>query len=97
MRAFWYLIASALEDDETQRRGVIIISYSVGTSKALEREGAWNIARLSFTIPMRVVGIHGCSDDPKQRLVMALVQVVIGTYLRVRSRIHSGKFPTVHR
>lgn len=83
---------AALEDEETQKRGFVIIAYYVGSRKQVDRRGSYNIARLSsWMLPMRAVGLHGCTDDPRQRTLMNLTVMIIGTNMRFRSRIHFGK------
>jgi hypothetical protein len=88
---FWYLTMAALEDEETQKRGFVIISYTIGTTRALDRRSSYKIARLSWILPMRTAGVHGCTDDPRQSTMMNFAVMLIGTNMRVRTRIHFGK------
>jgi hypothetical protein len=92
---FWYIVMAALEDEETQKNGFVIIAYYVGSRKQVDRRGSYNIARLSWMLPMRAVGLHGCTDDPRQCTLMNLTRMIIGTYMRFRSRIHFGKHTNV--
>jgi hypothetical protein len=82
---------AALEDEETQKRGFVIIPYIVGTTHAFNRRNSYKIARLSWILPMRAAGLHGCTDDPRQRTLMNFAVMIIGTNMRVRTRIHFGE------
>jgi hypothetical protein len=82
---------AALEDEETQKHGFVIIAYYVGCRKQVDRRGSYNFARLASMMPMRAVGLHNCTDDPRQGTLMNLTRMIIGTSMRFRSRIHFGK------
>ena len=82
---------AALEDEETQKHGFVIIAYYVGSRKQVDRRGSYTIARLSSMLPMRAVGLHGCTDSSGQRTLMDLTRMIIGAKLRFRSRLHFGK------
>ena len=79
-----------MEDEETQRKGIIIITYSVGAENAVDRESAWAVARLCWILPFPVAIFHACSDNPRHRVALSLAQMVIGTQNRIRSRVHFG-------
>lgn len=82
---------AAFEDEETQKRGVVLIPYNIGSPYAFDRRSSYLHARLTWILPVRVAGLHGCSQDPRQRTLMNLALNFIGTKMRLRTRIHFGK------
>lgn len=81
---------TALKDEETQKRGFVLIAYTVDTTHPLDRRNSYKVARLSWILPMRTVGLHGCIDDDRQSTLMNFAFMLIGTNMRVRTRIHFG-------
>ena len=81
---------TALNDEETQRKGIIIISYSVGAEKATDKDSAWCIAHLCRILPIPTSVFHGCSDNPEHRVALSVAQLSLGTQLRIRCRLHFG-------
>jgi hypothetical protein len=84
---------AALKDEETQKRGFVLISYTVNTTQAFDRRNSYKIARLYWILPMRLAGLHGCTNDPRQRTLMNFAVMLVGTHMRLRSRIHFGETP----
>jgi hypothetical protein len=89
-RSFWYIAMSALEDEETQKRGIVFLSYTVGTP-ILQKSSVFQLASIFRVIPLRVVGIHVCVDDPKVQVLARLATLMIDPRHRVRFRCHCGK------
>jgi hypothetical protein len=86
-----YLFMAAVEDEETQKRGLVTIGYMVGKfigktnselNKRLARDLEW--------LPVRMTGVHICYDDPKLRAWKPLAMLLMGRHLRLRTRIHDG-------
>jgi hypothetical protein len=82
---------AAFEDEETQKKGVVLIPYNIGATHAFDRRNSYIHARLTGILPIRVAGLHGCTQDPRQHTLMSLALNFIGTNMRVRTRIHFGK------
>lgn len=79
----------ALQDEQTQRRGIVVIAYYVGADN-IDRGGVWAVTRLFYALPMRVPGLHGCSDQPTHRMAMVLAQMILGADNRMRTRFQFG-------
>ena len=93
VRSVWYLIMSALEDEETQKKGFVMIGYSHNKQGGIDRRVTWETASLTWTLPMKLMAIHGCCDNPNQKLILQLATLLIGEHNRYRYRIHCGTFP----
>ena len=90
----WYLANDALEDEETQKRGIIIIDYNliVGINKK-----EWNTvlfrrsSRLVEALPWKVVAYHFCYDDQRLLAVVSWLQL-LHKLPECRFRLHYGEF-----
>jgi hypothetical protein len=85
------MVMAALEDENTQKAGMVIVGYNMGPKRALDRQAVWGIQKLRRVLPMRVVGMHYCYDDFKMRPMMTLAMLVMGSHGRMRFRAHYGK------
>ena len=99
MRYTYYGWMSALEDEETQRRGGICVMMSFGE----------NISNAFFDfdfnsrtgphfqgLPMRVCGFHFCTDNPGVRALDNFKRVFLGGVhqkMRTKFRVHCGAYP----
>jgi hypothetical protein len=83
-----------VEDEETQRRGVVAIMYFIGQKVAPELDFDFHsrAPRLFEWLPVRFSAMHLCSDDPRIRAFKALVLPLLGQHNRARFRIHHGMF-----
>jgi hypothetical protein len=81
------------EDEEFQKRGMIVCRYSLGAQSPghLHLDYVIKAARLTKTMPTRTVGYHYCYDDAKLRPLLATLQMFGGRNLRLRFRAHFGK------
>ena len=82
---------SALEDLETQRLGIVAVSFNMGPQRIVDRSEAWAVSRLSNALPQRRVAIHCCYDDHNSRVMLALALLVFAPTDRFRFRSHCGK------
>jgi hypothetical protein len=80
---------TALEDKETQKRGIVLISYSNG-APVRGHDKIFKISKLIRSVPLRPVGLHVCVDDPKIEFIATLGALLIGSQNRARFRCHSG-------
>lgn len=82
---------TALEDEETQKKGIVLLGYNMGAKSVVDRPAVWAIEKLRKALPMRVVGMHYCYDSFKMRPMMSLAMLVMGATSRVRFRAHYGE------
>jgi hypothetical protein len=93
MRACFYGGMIALWDEETQKKGIVIIVYLFGErTTEFDPNGAWKLPALSGCMPIRVASCHVCMNDSKLSPLIALGLMVTGSYTRLRHRYHRGTF-----
>lgn len=92
IKSFMYIIQSAIEDELTQKRGMVFLFYLVGAkSLFFDRELNNSVSYLLECLPFRLSAVHICFDDPRLRMIKALLMITLGSSRRVRVRIHDGK------
>jgi CRAL/TRIO domain len=92
IRAFWYFFHALLEDEQVQRRGLIVVNYSAHyTSK--NRDPTFTrmcVSSLQGCIPIRLSAFHGCHPPTLYRLAASIFLLLIGDRLRKRVLPHAG-------
>ena len=92
----WYFVMTLLEDEETQKRGVIFVTYVLDGDVVLEipkdaREIIWRGTQIFPCLPIRIIAIHGClSDNRFTRGLLALALLGFPPDLRRRIKPHFG-------
>jgi hypothetical protein len=89
----WYQTMGFLQDPEVQRKGLVLVLYSVGIppSASLDLEFMRKTNALARTIPVRFV-VHFFYDDYRLTPLISLLQLGIGKNTRLRIRTHFGKW-----
>jgi hypothetical protein len=95
MKACAYIVMGLIEDDEeSQRRGVVLVAYYVCRLDNAVSEIDWELHRNMNTfadwIPFRIVGMHLCTDPHFLDGFKSVFVAAIGRALRIRLRIHNG-------
>jgi hypothetical protein len=85
----WYVFSSSLKDEETQKKGVVLVLYNVGhMAKPEEISVMKRMRRVRQGIPKRVVGVHYCFDDALMRPFVAGMQL----YMRMQDNRIQARF-----
>jgi CRAL/TRIO domain len=92
LRAFWYFFHALLEDEEVQKRGIIILNFNRHYSNS-NRDPQFT--KLCFNaikgvLPIRLSVVHGCHVPFGYSCVIALVLFFLGDRLRKRILVHNG-------
>jgi hypothetical protein len=84
----------ALEDEETQRKGLVQIIYNVNERwrETFDKELYMGVGKIRAATPIRVVSIHYCFNDPAFGVIIKLVYVALEMHTRTRVRLHYGTF-----
>jgi hypothetical protein len=91
-RAFWYVLHAALQNVESQKKGVIVIGYphraklSQIDRKLLQLNGE----SIRHCIPVRLSAFHVCHPPAFFAIVFPLFKLFLGERLRKRLKLHSG-------
>jgi hypothetical protein len=91
-RVLWYVAHAALEDEMTQRRGIVILVYPHGAKisqmdRALIR---MHVDSIKSCLPLRLSGIHLCHPPTFLILVLPVFKFFMGKRMRNRLQVHSG-------
>jgi hypothetical protein len=81
----------ALEDEETQKHGFIMIGCNMGPKRVVDRNAAFVVTKIRHILPMRVVTLHYLYDDFRMRPMLFIVMSLSKAYGRVRVRAHYGE------
>lgn len=102
MHILWYLIESLLEDEESQRKGAVIVYYClekvnpVVPKARVKNSGKTNTNRIVYTcchaMPLKIASVHGCNNDPRLQPFFDFALFVMANTTRVRFRFHAGKW-----
>eukprot|EP00980_Cylindrotheca_fusiformis_P012835 scaffold3169_cov107-Cylindrotheca_fusiformis.AAC.5 len=95
MKAFWYLMSTLAEDEETQKKGVVFVSNRVGLSerhKKCHRACIWEVLAIGQVLPLRLACLHYYynSSSPLLPVLASAAKSII----RVRIRTHNGRCST---
>lgn len=98
LRAYWYFIHLALRNQETQKRGIVVLNYPQGVNllKQQDLKMAHMIASLRGAMPMRLSAYHIVDPPGWVSLFLPLLTVLIGKRLRKRVLFHTGTRKNIH-
>lgn len=91
--AIMYLLVVAAEDEETQRKGLVIVNYFIGQLtlvKDVDRRDVEQGSGATHWIPIKICCIHQCINDLVLRTLAKLIVLDMGQRRRIRSRSHTG-------
>ena len=81
------MFMKALTDDETQKRGVVLICYCHHPS---EEDLSVKVNPLYKGLPHRVVGAHFCFEDQSLVPFVSALRLTLPPRIRARLRAHLG-------
>jgi hypothetical protein len=92
VRATWYMLHAALEDDDTQRKGIIMMVYPHNAKLAqFDRNLAKQVmGGIKGCLPVRLTALHVCHPPAFFQIVFPILKLLFGTRLRERIQIHYG-------
>ena len=88
----------ALDDEETQRRGMVGIIYDVGnfvtakTDLKTVVQGVW----VQSCVPAKMCSLHHCFYDTAFRVVVNLSMKFFGQEVKARAKMHHGALAWKH-
>ena len=92
VRALWYVMHAALEDVETQQKGVVIIAdpRKAKMSQTDTKLDKLNVESIRGCLPVRVAAMHLCHMPAFFALIFPIIKVFLGERLRQRIKLHNG-------
>jgi hypothetical protein len=93
-RMFYYIVMSLIEDEESQKKGIVIINYDMGdfSFDQFDRFGLQISARSLLDTPMKMVSMHHCFSDGRFRFIVKFVLNLLGLDMQARVKLHQGTF-----
>jgi hypothetical protein len=93
-RYYWYQVMAALEDEEVQKRGIVVVSNLVGRWKQPSSKIIDFLLRSGHILtdfPFRHHSVHFlCSESPAIRTFVGMVHKVLPSDLKLRQKVHFG-------
>ena len=92
LRAFWYFVHCALENEETQKRGIVVLNYpgKVNIRKQQDFRMVRMIASVRGALPLRLSAYHIVHPPSWVSMFLPLLSLLLGERLRKRILIHVG-------
>ena len=84
------MVMTALEDEDTQRGGLVSVNFNVGSHHGLDREFVAKACQLVNQLPVKFVSMHFCYNDPQLEFLLSLATHVLDSKTRTRLRPHCG-------
>eukprot|EP00980_Cylindrotheca_fusiformis_P028644 scaffold22625_cov174-Cylindrotheca_fusiformis.AAC.2 len=91
LRARFYIYMDAAKSPDTQRKGVVMVTYGVGTLRErLRGIGFVEISKVALSVPLHFAGIHLATDDLGHYVLLKGVLAIAPVKLRTRFKLHHG-------
>eukprot|EP00934_Nitzschia_sp_Nitz4_P000192 Nitzschia sp. Nitz4//scaffold67_size101165//80902//82521//NITZ4_004540-RA/size101165-processed-gene-0.120-mRNA-1//-1//CDS//3329556507//192//frame0 len=92
LKVVFYMVSSLVEfDEETQRRGLVVLLWALGPhSINVSPEIPRRMGQMIDIVPIRVTGIHMCTDDHVIATLKSIIVATMNRHARVRLRLHTG-------
>jgi hypothetical protein len=89
-----YIIMSSLEDEATQRKGIVLVFYRFGLNMINPPDSKlfMKSLRLLNGLPFRIRGWHYCTNDRLFSMLFPFASRHFEKEARVRCRVHFGAF-----
>lgn len=97
LRCFLYSLLTLVEDEENQKRGVVVVLFQLGNvdPRQVNLELARENPGMLKWIPMRVNCLHFCLNDPILETLARITLAGSHPDIRARHRIHAGTYVEV--
>lgn len=91
-RAMWYMLSTTLQDEKAQKNGIVIVLDAKHECLDADIRFMKIFHEACEALPIRIMGIHFCSDDPAVRTLMAFSTLhVMSREMRLHFRPHIFK------
>jgi hypothetical protein len=89
----FYIFMSFTQDEEVQKKGVVLVAYMVGSVSLMriDRSLIKQSTKLTSVIPLRIGSLHRCYSDNRLSPLLNFAAFKDNTFTRTRTRTHKGK------
>ena len=94
LKACIYMWLMAAEDEENQKRGLVMVLFQMGSLKvgSVGRTLARELPRVMRWLPLRVCALHLCTDNEFGGFMFRAAGLAAPAHVRARRRNHAGTF-----
>jgi hypothetical protein len=91
-RTLWYMLHAALENEDSQRKGVVVIGYPHHVKFSQVDRALMKLQGESVRacIPVRLSGFHLCHPPVFFAIIYPIIKLMLGERLRKRISVHYG-------
>lgn len=99
VRAIWYMLHAAMESEETQKYGLLFITFPAGVTMSQVDRGLIKILLPSIqgTIPLRLSAFHSCQPPTFLKLVLPFIKLFMSDRTKDRLLFHFGSTEKVRQ
>jgi hypothetical protein len=92
IRVYWYLFHVALEDQDTQKKGLVLIGFPKNAKfSQFDRTLVKMMMRsVKGQLPVRLAAIHMCHPPAAFQVIFPFLKILLGERLRKRFKVHGG-------
>ena len=94
MRALLYFISVLAQDEETQRKGCVLVLFNMHPfRRPMDPNDSVRLTNVNMNLgPIRFVGHHFCYDEPQPSMISNLESAMssVHQFSRIRFRVYSG-------
>ena len=94
IRGFFFMLSCLSEDEETQKNGVVCISYAVDMvppkNPKQRASMLWSGMKLCQVLPFRISSLHFCHNSSIAGRLLQVITYAAGSLVRVKIRVHLG-------
>ena len=91
---FFYMMLSLADDEETQKKGVVFINYTLDATPRnfqLRRKILFCNGKIVQCLPIKITGLHFCHNSPIVAPILSFIAYACGSAISVRIRSHEGR------
>jgi len=92
LRVFIFLWLMMAEDEENQKRGVVVVTILIGAADVgkIDPELVREFSRLENWLPLRSSAVHQCTDHPLTGFLLRTAAMGLPQETRLRHKLHFG-------
>ena len=97
LKATIYLLLMLAEDEENQKRGLVLIALQMGSFdvRRASLPVSRDLPRLLSWLPLRICALHCCSDNPVTGGLFRAAMLGVPADIRSRHRFHNGTYTEI--
>jgi hypothetical protein len=89
----FYILMSAMEDEESERKGLAVLIYNVGEfiPGKTDPKTLYQGCLIQAAVPLRTCSLHHCFNDSAFRFIINITMHFFTEEARARAKVHHGR------